>query len=123
MKQSLIVAAFLAMSLTGCGARAQSARFVEAAPAPQDQPIAYYSARMPECAFEELGVVRGHGDMRLTSLQAVLDRMAVEARRLGGHAIIGITQSRVTDSVSTSREGESGLFGTVIRFTSPDCTS
>jgi uncharacterized protein YbjQ (UPF0145 family) len=79
---------------------------------------------VPTCPYDELGIIRGYADtgFRITKLQKVLDNMTAEARRMGGHAIIGIAQS---GGAGAGSEGDTsrGLFGTVVRFTSSECTT
>lgn len=123
MKSIIPVVTLALVSLAGCSARTQSARFVQAAPAPETQPVTFFSTRVPTCPYEELGIVRGYADTGFTKLQTVLDDMADEARRMGGHAIVGISQSHSADGDDGERVRGNGLFGTVIRFTSPDCTT
>jgi hypothetical protein len=124
MRSLIPLVAVVLVSLAGCGASTQSARFIQAAPTPDTQPISYFSTRMPTCPYEELGVIQGYPYTGLTrlKLQKVLDNMTAEARRMGGHAIIGIAQ---TGGAGAGTEGEPaiGLFGTVVRFASSECTT
>ena len=123
MKFAGAAAVAVVVLLGACGARTQAASFIHAAPSPPDQPIKFFSTKQPACEYEELGIVRGYADTGFTKLQRVLDEMAVEARRMGGHAIVGIAQSRVAGDGDTKGDSDSGLFGTVIRFKAQDCTS
>jgi hypothetical protein len=123
MRPMIPLAVVALVLLAGCGARTQSARFVQAAPAPESQPISYFSTKMPVCDYEELGIVRGHPASGFTKLQQVLDGLAVEARRMGGHAIVGLAPSGIAGDGSGDGDTSRGLFGTVIRFTSSDCTT
>lgn len=110
--------------LAGCGPRVRSAQFGEQ-PAPREggPPIQVLSTKLPECPYEELGLVRvekGHG---LTSLQAMLDAMRDRARRMGGDAVVGVGHiSAVEGSVSAGTVTTAGgLAGTVVRYTDAAC--
>jgi hypothetical protein len=110
--------------VAGCGPRVRSARFGEQ-PAPREggPPTQVFSTKLPECPYEELGLVRvekGHG---LTSMQAMLDAMRDRARRMGGDAVVGVGHiSAVEGSVAAgSVTTAGGLAGTVIRYTDSAC--
>jgi hypothetical protein len=123
----LVELALLCLTLNiiaGCGPRVRSARFGEQ-PAPREDgpPIQVFSTRLPECPYEELGLVRvekGHG---LTSLQAMLDAMRDRARRMGGDAVVGVGHISTAEGGATagSVTTGAGLAGTVIRFTDAGC--
>lgn len=120
MKFSPLVVVAVALFSTACGATIDSARFVKAAPVPDDRPIKYYSTKVPACEYEELGIVRGYPKTGFTKLQQVLDEMGKEARRMGGDAIIGISQVRtggetVTEGGVVKVEDANALVGTVVR--------
>lgn len=117
MKFSHLVLIALAFFGSACGASIDSARFVKAAPAPADRPIKYYSTKLPTCEYEELGIVRGYPKTGFTTLQQVLDEMGKEARKMGGDAIVGISQSKLRgEKVGESGvEGMEVLVGTVVR--------
>jgi hypothetical protein len=126
MKLSHVSVVAVAVFAGACGATVQSARFVKAAPAPDDQPIKYFSTKLPTCAYEELGLVRGNPKTGFTKLQQVLDEMSKEARRMGGDAIVGLMQSNVATTraaeAAVQTDDVNALAGTVIKFKLPGCT-
>lgn len=74
--------------------------------------------RIPECTFEEIGLLtveRGPGPFVSAEkrLRAVKDR----ARHMGGDAVIGLTQLPATEGF------RGGLAGTVVRFNEETCRS
>jgi hypothetical protein len=115
-----------ALWLGGCGATTQSAQFVKAAPLPADRPMKYFSTKLPSCDYEELGIVQGEPQTGFTKMQAVLDKMSAEARRMGGDAIIKL---RSASSLTSTEDGgvnldtSIALTGIVVRFKVADCTS
>jgi hypothetical protein len=126
MKFSHAAAVVAGLSISACGARIDSALFVKAAPTPADQPIKYYSTKTPSCDYQELGLVKGAPKDGFSGMQDVLDGMTIEARRMGGDAIVGLSANVTREALAAQPvtvEDRDVLHGTVIKFTSPGCTS
>jgi hypothetical protein len=89
------------------------------APDPEASEILVFSAKIPECPFDEIALVSaGKDDMQLgTGMDDLLEAMKQRAHELGGHAIVGLTERP-----RTKAEGPS-LAGTVIRFRSSECVA
>lgn len=120
------VALLVAVMATACGPSIDSARFT-GAPAPQTRTaeVQVFSAKLPECEFEELGIVTGKRRMVWTSLDEVLAALRVRAREMGGDAIVRLgaaesVQAGVYEGGANVNTAPS-LTGTVIRFTDPGC--
>ena len=108
----LVVAATL--WLAGCG---PSIRLTQLAPAhpslPPEAEIMVSSVGIPECPFEELGLVTVR---RNEDGSVLLEVMKSEARRIGGHALVGLEAvPRVPDHAAA------GLTATIVRFTDATC--
>jgi hypothetical protein len=114
---------------TACAPQVRSVRFDGAAePRPDTHPIRIYSSRVPDCPYEEMGLVRAREAPAAigTSMEALLEAMRVRARRMGGDAIVGIAQAGTPDgspASGVSLNASDGLSGTVVRFTDPACTT
>ena len=83
-------------------------------PRPADAEVLVWSVDIPECPFEELGLMtvrEGYGARG----PAVLVGMKREARRMGGDALIGLRFA------SSRSGGRPGLSATVVRFSSAEC--
>ena len=99
------------VSVAGCGPATRSVRLspTTLGPRPDDAPIQVFSATLPRCPFEDVGIISSQNH-DFTTAVAVLEGLRREARRLGGDAVV---HARFV--------GEGILSGTVIRFTTPDC--
>jgi hypothetical protein len=114
------------MLLSACGASTQSAQFVNAAPLPADRPVKYFSTKLPACDYEELGIVQSEPQTGFTKMQAVLDKMTSEARRMGGDAVINLRNASSVESdngATVTVESTIALTGVVVRFKAADCTT
>lgn len=86
-------------------------------PRPVSSDVQLYSVRLPECPFEEIGLIdmeKEPGFFRRSSEER-LDAMKTKARQMGGDAIIGLAQLPPTEGF------RGGLTGTVIRFPAGPC--
>ncbi len=79
-------------------------------PRPENTAIELYSAHLPRCPFEEIGIVSAHRETWLVPGDAVADALRNRARELGGDAVV---------RVGFLSAGE--LTGTVVRFKQDDC--
>lgn len=129
----------LVLLLAGCGPTVQSMTLSpEQFPARQaDHPIPIYRSSVPQCAFEEVGLLIG--SPRWRSLDRLAERMRADARRMGGDAIIALSTPQPASGgsvvgvsmqdaspaliVGTVAGDESRQFvATVIRFADPLCS-
>jgi hypothetical protein len=86
--------------------------------APDAAEILVYSAKLPECPFEEIALISARqGELSLagSNMDRLLTALKQRAHQLGGHAIVDLTERP-----RTKEEGPS-LSGTIIRFTSSEC--
>ena len=93
---------------------------------PTDHEIRIYRAIMPECPYEEIGIVSSRQRNKLISMDKVLEAAKERARKMGGDAIIGLSETdqaqgavRVGETVALDRDPV--LSGTVIRFSDRSC--
>ena len=79
-----------------------------------DAPVQTFSAKVPECPFEELALVTGLRRGGAGS-EEVLEAMKERVRLMGGHAMVGLQELHKTESHG------SGYTATAIHFTEPEC--
>ena len=114
MRAQLTVLATFA--LAGCGPNIQTFALSEPYPARGPaEPIVVSSVAIPECPYEELGLVTVRETFDVHG-PAILEAVKDEARRLGGDAVLGLTPVH-----KVKGRGGDGLTGTVVRFTDPEC--
>lgn len=126
MKQSRTVLLVGSIAAASCGPSIQSARFTSAPPRPDASEIRLYSAKLPECPFEELGIVHGKGRYFWNSMDDILDGMKSRARAMGGDAIVSLTSGEVVHGATQTGESvaiatAAGMSGTVVRFSNSEC--
>jgi hypothetical protein len=102
----------IALALAACGATTRNIRLSPTvlAETPHASPIRLFSAALPRCPFQDVGLTTSRSSGGFTSDDAVLDGLRAEARLLGGDAVVHVRF--ISDAV---------LSGTVIRFTAADC--
>ncbi len=125
MRATFLVAA-AALVLDGCAPTVSATRLQMAPPQPADHEILLFAAKLPTCAYDELGLVSVEPSYGGASEQKLLDALKRHARVMGGDAVVRLTHGRnASDTVigSTVQFGDSWtvLSGTVIRFSDPDC--
>lgn len=114
-------AGLLLLAITGCGPTVRTTylggtRYPEG---DSDVNIALYSARTPECPFEELALLTSIlEDEWFTSRADALNALKEQARRLGAHAIVGLAPY----DVPSGDDYSPGYKGTAVRFARSDCT-
>jgi ABC-type sugar transport system substrate-binding protein len=112
--------------VTGCGPAVQSTPFAVLSPQSTDRPVAIYSTKSPECAYEEVGLVSARQRSSwFNSMTDVLDALKERARAMGGDAVIQVSEGREVSGGGSNGGNVSSdavLSGTVIRFTEADCT-
>jgi hypothetical protein len=116
----------VSLVVTGCAPSVQATRFSQLPPRPTDQEVLLYSTKIPECPYDEIGLVSGKPRTPWTSGDRVLAAVRARALELGGDAIVGLGQvRRVTGGTavgeSVSLDTTTDLTGTIVRFTDPDC--
>lgn len=128
-RAGLALIATLVWLTAACGPSIQSARFTPGVAPPARAgagEVLVFSTRLPECAFEEIGLVTGKPRGFWTSLETVLENMRERAREMGGDAIVGLGTSEVVTGASqaggsVSLQTADRLAGTVVRFEDADC--
>ena len=130
MKRSLL----LLVVRSACSRTVYGTAFVSLPPKEPDYVISVYEATNPACLFEEIGMLTspfnkwvsidgGLTFRRNRTMEKVLDVFRVEARKLGGDALITPVSLRRLEGVNQSSTADSNDFlsAIVIRFTDPDC--
>ena len=130
MKRSLL----LLVVLSACSRTVYVTAFVSLPPKEPDYVISVYEATSPACLFEEIGMLTspfnkwvsidgGLTFRRNRTMEKILDAFRVEARKLGGDALIAPVSPRRLEGVnqSSSADFNDFLSGIVIRFTDPEC--
>ena len=130
MKRSLL----LLVVLSACSRTVYVTAFVSLPPKEPDYVISVYEATSPACLFEEIGMLTspfnkwvsidgGLTFRRNRTMEKILDAFRVEARKLGGDALITPVSLRRLEGVNQSSTADSNDFlsAIVIRFTDPDC--
>ena len=130
MKRSLL----LLVVLSACSRTVYGTAFVSLPPKEPDYVISVYEATSPACLFEEIGMLTspfnkwvsidgGLTFRRNRTMEKILDAFRVEARKLGGDALITPVSLRRLEGVnqSSSADFNDFLSGIVIRFTDPEC--
>ena len=130
MKRSLL----LLVVLSACSRTVYVTAFVSLPPKEPDYVISVYEATSPACLFEEIGMLTspfnkwvsidgGLTFRRNRTMEKVLDVFRVEARKLGGDALITPVSLRRLEGVNQSSSADSNDFlsAIAIRFTDPDC--
>jgi hypothetical protein len=130
MKRSLL----LLVVLSACSRTVYVTAFVSLPPTEPDYVISVYEATSPACLFEEIGMLTspfnkwvsidgGLTFRRNRTMEKILDAFRVEARKLGGDALITPVSLRRLEGVNQSSSADSNDFlsAIVIRFTDPDC--
>ncbi len=120
IKIFVIVFVFL---LTGCSPAVRTTTFQKLPPKRVDAPIKIFRFKTPQCNFEEIGIVHSRQRNKFISMGDVMNSLIVEARKMGGDAIIGFNETNPIHNVSSQYgiDRDPVLSGTVIRFTDPNC--
>lgn len=124
----------LMVVLSACSPRVYGTAFISLPPKEPDHVIQVYEATSPACLFEEIGMLTspfnkwvsidgGLTFRRNRTMEKILDAFRVEARKLGGDALITPVSLRRLEGVNQSSSADSNDFlsAIVIRFTDPDC--
>ena len=114
--------------LVACGPKMQVTKFRDFPARPDNHPIMIFDRTKPTCAFDEVGRVTARRTNKLfISMDEVVATMQKHARKLGGDAILGLTESTQDRGGTTSADGvetkniDAVFSGTVIRFRDPNC--
>lgn len=108
---------------SACGVAVRATPFSpgQYAARPAEAPVQMFSTKVPECAYEELGLLRAEPRSGFTRWQSVVDEFLERVRRMGGDGVI----LRQGVELRASGEGEvvteEVLSGTVIRFERDEC--
>ena len=57
---------------------------------PEDYPIRLYFDQLPECEYQEIGMITSRQRNKLISMDAVTEALRCEARKMGGDAVINV---------------------------------
>lgn len=109
-----------------CSPAVRSTQFAPAPARAADHPIRVYQQTRPQCPFEELGSVSSRKRNKFVSMDAVMEAMRDRARKMGGDALVGLTEAdeargAVAIGAGIALDRDPVLSATVIRFTDPDC--
>lgn len=121
--------------LTGaCASGIDSAVFMNAQPLPPDADVRIHRTTVPDCPYDELGLITWRPMHGFQKLQTGVDRMRDRAREMGGHAIIGFSigerQNGTTTTINSdstsvvigsSVDTETTVSGTVVRYRDGGC--
>ena len=111
------LAALGALLISGCGPQIRTTLIGQPQPEdPDRREILVFSTAVPRCPFEEIALVSVRRNLRLSEdMDGLLATFREHARKLGGHAIVGLAERPGTEEESPS------LSGTVVRFRDPGC--
>ena len=110
--------ALVLLVVSACSPVVQTTRLGPAYPSgPPASDILVFSVRTPECPFEEFALITAENEpaLKFIGVTEPLDALQNQARRVGGHAIIGLAQ------LPQAKGFRGGPRGTVIRFVQDDC--
>ncbi|MEM7415433.1 MAG: hypothetical protein AAF389_08050 [Gemmatimonadota bacterium] len=109
--------AMAGITMAGCGLHMTTTEIARPyPPLPSSAPVAVMSVGIPQCPFEELQLVTVFETLDVFGDDMLL-AMKDEARRVGGHALVGLREVYVDD------DDDRGLTATVVRYLEPDCMS
>jgi len=121
MRIKIFVLVFVFL-LAGCSPTVRTTTFQQLPPKPVDAPIKIFRFKTPHCDFEEIGIVHSRQRNKFISMDDVMNSLIVEARKMGGDAIIGLNETNPIHSVSEyGIDRDPVLSGTVIKFTDHNC--
>lgn len=116
---NLSVILLLLVTICGCTPATRATRFSTYPPQSPGHEIKIYRTTLPDQPYEEIGLVSSRQRNKFISMEAVLESLKEEARKMGGDAIIGLTENNETQGFV----GDTGILdrdpvlsGTVIRF-------
>ncbi len=113
----LLLLAFLIAAVSSCAPATRVTRFAMYPPRPLDHPIKIYRTTLPDKPFEEIGLVNSRQRNKFISMEAVFEFLKMEARKMGGDAIIGLSEvNEARGFVGGRLDRDPVLSGTVIRF-------
>jgi len=109
--------------LTGCSPSVRTITFQKLPPKSDDTQIKIFRVKMPQCNFEEIGIVHSCKRNRFISMEAVVNSLRVEARKMGGDALIDLNETNRIHQINKYGKiiRDPVLSGTVIKFTDPNC--
>ncbi len=121
MRIKIVVVVFILL-LVGCSPAVRTTTFQQLPPKPVDAPIKIFRIKTPRCNFEEIGIVNSRQRNTFISMDEVMNSLIVEARNMGGDAIIGLNETNPIHNVNEyGIDRDPVLSGTVIKSTDPNC--
>lgn len=113
----------------GCGLRpaTRATVFQHHPPKPDNYPIIIYRTKLPECPYDEIGIISSKRKTKLITMEQVIESIKQKARQMGGDAVIGLSEVNEVKGADVSNSGvvldrDLVLSGTVIKFKDPECT-
>lgn len=118
-----VVLLILAALVGACSPSVRNTTFLPQLPParPDDHPIRVYYSRLPECEYEEIGLVTSSRPSQFVSMEQVRAALIAEARRMGGDAVVNLNEQSVVSGGGEYIDADRALQGTVVRFTDAAC--
>jgi hypothetical protein len=113
----------LALLMAGCAPTIRTTTFLSQLPAPRpaDHPVRIYYSKLPACPFDEIGLLSASRPHLLVSEADVQAGLIDQVRRMGGDALVNVTQHSEVSGSGEYVGTTAALQGTVVRFTEPTC--
>lgn len=110
----------------GCAPATRVTVFQHHPPKPDNYPIIIYRTKLPECPYDEIGIVSSRQRNKLITMEQVIESIKQKARQMGGDAVIGLSEVNESQGAVVSNNGfvldrDPVLSGTVIKFKDLDC--
>lgn len=119
MKKLFLIFIFI---LSSCSPAIRTTVFKSYEAKPDSAEIKIYRYKMPVCDYEEIGIVNSRQRNKLISMEAVLESLIAEARKIVGDAIIGLEETNPIHNVGDyGIDRDPVLSGTIIRFIDKNC--
>ena len=112
------------LAICGCAPALRSTVFQSLPPQPVDHPIAIFQTKLPDCPYDEVGIVSSRQRNKFISMASALAALKTRAREMGGDAILGLGERNEVQGFVGSTgvmDRDPVLSGTVIRFRERDC--
>ena len=114
--RSAVCIGLLTLALGGCGPSIHTTTLRSYPSLSANSRVAVFSVKIPDCRFEELGLVTIREQWGSTGDELLIELKA-EARRMGGNALVGL------HAVPKTEKETRGLSATVARLGDPTCMS
>jgi hypothetical protein len=121
-----LILLFGSWGVAACAPAVQTVRLTSHDPHPVDYPISMFTAGSAlNCAYEQVGLVEARQRNSFIPMEQVTESVRIEARQLGGDAVINVQMDQRAMSVSqeTGVDYDPVISGTVIRWRDSNCTN